>query len=552
MNILYTLILKFFSEEKFRTFFIVLISCILNILKINVLSYITANIIKSIQNKNINFTYEYYKYFIIVSIIFVFLFNYYKILQTHLLSKLRQWVRYHIIKILLITNNEEYSNINFTKLNTPIFRIANNCFYFFNSIMSSLIPNLTLLIIVCLYFLYNNLTFGFIFLFGNVIIISYVYFFWKQMMVYNNKFEEGVLLNESYIVELLNNFDKIIYRGESNNEIQNLWEKSENVINLGYNFYKNNTNHSLIINIGIFILIFILIYYLINLYINKNIDSTIFITFLTILLLYRDIILTSVQQIPEYIEFIGRSAMINNTFKDINFNKIYSKDDEYIDHALEFNTIIFENISFKYKNQKKNILNNFNLYIETDNKIIGITGLSGIGKSTFVKLLIKMYKYNGDIYIDGININKLNTNYIRKNIIYVNQDSKLFDKKIIENIFFACDNKTDCNEYLKEIMKFKKIKDLFENLDLNGTSVGKAGEGISGGQRQVINIINGLVSPSKIVILDEPTNALDGELKYEIIELIKYFKKYKKCIIIISHDKDIFPFFDQTIKMNEM
>lgn len=549
MNILYTLILKFFSEEKFRTFFIIFISCILNILKINVISYITANIIKSIQNKNINFTYQYYKYFIIVSVIFIFLFNYYKILQTHLLSKLRQWVRYHIIKILLLTNNEEYSNLNFTKLNTPTFRIANNCFYFFNSIIGTLIPNITLLIIVCLYFLYNNLTFGFIFLLGNIIVISYVFFFWKQMMVYNNKFEEGVVSNESYIVEILNNFDKIIYRGESNNEIKKLWKKSEDVIELGYNFYKNNANHSLIMNIGIFLLIFILIYYLIYLYINKNIDSTIFITFLTILLLYRDIILSTVQQVPEYIEFIGRSAMINHIFKDFDFNKNY-KENEYIDHKLEFNTILFENINFKYKNQKKNILNNFNLYIESDNKIIGITGLSGIGKSTFIKLLIKMYKFEGDIYIDGININKLNTNYIRKNIIYVNQDSKLFDKKIIENIFFACDNKTDCNEYLKEIMKFQKIKDLFKNLDFNGVSVGKAGEGISGGQRQVINIINGLISHSKIVVLDEPTNALDGELKHEIIELIKYFKKYKKCIIIISHDKDIFPFFDQIIKIN--
>jgi len=549
MNILYTLILKFFSEEKLRTFFIIFISCILNILKINVISYITANIIKSIQNKNINFTYKYYKYFIIVSVIFIFLFNYYKILQTHLLSKLRQWVRYHIIKILLLTNNEEYSNLNFTKLNTPTFRIANNCFYFFNSIIGTLIPNITLLIIVCLYFLYNNLTFGFIFLLGNLIIISYIIFFWKQMMVYNNKFEEGVVSNESYIVEILNNFDKIIYRGESNNEIKKLWKKTEDVIELGYNFYKNNANHSLIMNICIFLLIFILIYYLIYLYINKNIDSTIFITFLTILLLYRDIILSTVQQIPEYIEFIGRSAMINHIFKDFDFNKNY-KENEYIDHKLEFNTILFENINFKYKNQKKNILNNFNLYIEADNKIIGITGLSGIGKSTFVKLLIKMYKFEGDVYIDGININKLNTNYIRKNIIYVNQDSKLFDKKIIENIFFACDNKTDCNEYLKEIMKFQKIKDLFKNLDFNGVSVGKAGEGISGGQRQVINIINGLISHSKIVVLDEPTNALDGELKHEIIELIKYFKKYKKCIIIISHDKDIFPFFDQTIKIN--
>jgi ABC-type lipoprotein export system ATPase subunit len=56
--------------------------------------------------------------------------------------------------------------------------------------------------------------------------------------------------------------------------------------------------------------------------------------------------------------------------------------------------------------------------------------------------------------------------------------------------------------------------------------------------------------PSKIVILDEPTNALDMALKKEVIQMIADFKQYKKSIIIITHDKDVFPILDETIKIN--
>ena len=92
MNILISLIINFLNEEKYKTIFIIILSCILNILKINVISYISANIIKSIQERKIDNTYIFYRYFIIISIIFIILFNYYQILQNHLLSKLRQWL----------------------------------------------------------------------------------------------------------------------------------------------------------------------------------------------------------------------------------------------------------------------------------------------------------------------------------------------------------------------------------------------------------------------------------------------------------------------------
>lgn len=546
MNILYNLIYNFFKEEKFKTIFIIILSCIINILKINIISYITANIIKSIQTNNINNVYTYYKYFIVISIIFIIMFSYYKILQYELLSKLRQWVRHYIIKILLMINNEDLGTLNFTKLNSPTFRIANNCFYFFNNIIGTIIPNLTLLVIVCIFFIWNNLIFGGIFLLGNIIIISYTCLFWNQMMNYHNNFEEGMLMNESSIVEILNNFDKIIHRGESVNETTTLWQKSEEVIKIGYEFYKNNTIHGLFLNIILFILIFVLIYYLIMLYINKQIDTTIFITFLTILLLYRDIMLTTIQEIPEYIEFIGRSSMINSLF-NIDETKIEQK--KYKKYNLNFNKIEFQNINFKYKNHTTNILNNFNLTIDGNNKILGITGTSGIGKSTIVKLLIKLYNYNGDILIDGINIKNIDADYIRKSIIYVNQNAKLFDIKIIDNILYGCNNMTnECYKHLNYIMTFEKINNLYKNIDFS-KNAGLSGENLSGGQRQVINIINGLIIPSKIVILDEPTNALDNNLKHDVIEIIKYFKKYKKCIIIISHDSDIYNIFDDVLKI---
>lgn len=251
--------------------------------------------------------------------------------------------------------------------------------------------------------------------------------------------------------------------------------------------------------------------------------------------------MVSIQQIPEYIDFKGRYEYLSNIFSSIkNYDIIEKKNNTNIG----FNILKIENVSFGY-NKTKNI-NNFNLIIETNN-IIGITGESGKGKSTIAKLILKMYNYDGNIYIDNINIKDIDTNYLRNNIIYINQDSKLFDKNIHENLFYGCDFK-DCKHKFNEIMEFKNIKNLFSNLNFDN-KVGFSGENLSGGQRQVINIINGLVTPSKIIILDEPTNALDIELKKDIIQLIKYFKKYKKCIIIISHDKDIYHIFDNKIEL---
>jgi ABC-type lipoprotein export system ATPase subunit len=75
------------------------------------------------------------------------------------------------------------------------------------------------------------------------------------------------------------------------------------------------------------------------------------------------------------------------------------------------------------------------------------------------------------------------------------------------------------------------------------------GERWSGGERQLYNVLSGVISDGGILVLDEPTNAVDVELKSELLEVIEEERKTKECIIIISHDKEVFPLFDETINV---
>jgi ABC-type lipoprotein export system ATPase subunit len=116
-------------------------------------------------------------------------------------------------------------------------------------------------------------------------------------------------------------------------------------------------------------------------------------------------------------------------------------------------------------------------------------------------------------------------------------------------MLYGCEHPEICKDHLDRIMKYDKIKELYRKIDIYNKQSGALGENLSGGQRQVINIISGLVNPSKILILDEPTNALDNDLKLEVLQIIRDFRKHKQCIIIITHDRDVYRLFDEKIQM---
>lgn len=549
MNIIQTILTQFFVNEKIQTIMILVISFILNFLQSYGISSISAMIINSLKPNNLMKTNEMFYIFVAISVIYLVFYALYKILQNKLLTTLRQWIRQQFVNMLLMINNEKMSNINFTQLASPINRISSVVFMGFTDLILYILPNIVFVIMICMYFFYYDTTLGTIFMIGNLSVLLYLLSVKDSMLDTNKQYEKSVNETETYLQEILNNIDKIIYRGQVNAEIDNFAEKTKTSTEDAYSFYYKSNNNGVVMTLLVYLTMFASIWYLISMFYKKRMNSTEFITIFTIIILYREKLATIIQQIPDMVEFIGRSDTVITKFEKMGIDYLNSKN-KYKSVDLPFNTFRFKDVSFKYSPEKAPIFDKLNMTINTSDKVIGITGLSGNGKSTFVKLLLKLHKCDsGSIYIDNTDITTLSPDYVRENITYVNQNSKLFDKKIIDNMLYGCSDIDICKENLEKVLKSDKIKELYRKLDIYNERAGSLGEKLSGGQRQIVNVISGLVNPSKILILDEPTNGLDTALKQDLIRIIDDFRKEKKCIIIITHDKDVYPLFDKQIEL---
>ena len=208
--------------------------------------------------------------------------------------------------------------------------------------------------------------------------------------------------------------------------------------------------------------------------------------------------------------------------------KIKNSDDPKIMNALNEN-IVLENVEFGYED--KTVFKNLNLEINKED-FIGIAGQTGSGKTTLIKLLFRFYEIkNGEIKIDGTNINNIDIASLRSNIGLVNQEIFLFDGTIRENI---CYPNTDIDEsLLMEVAQSSQCLEFIEKLD-NGfdTIVGERGQKLSVGQKQRIGIARALYKKPEILIFDEATSAVDNETEYLIQKALKEISKSCTTIVI--------------------
>jgi ABC-type bacteriocin/lantibiotic exporter with double-glycine peptidase domain len=552
MDLLLQIILKFCKKEYIRVALLFVFSLTINIIQTSNVSKLTAKIINSIKNNNQEETVDYLKYFIGFSIALLVIYYVYRILQDDLIVRIRQYTRMAFLKTVLKMNNENMGEKNFMRISSPINRLSMVSFSILNEIITFIVPTFIFLIVILYYLSSIHSTFGLIFIFANLLIVFYMYMVIPSIIKKNKEYETQSFYNENYQLELLSNMDKVIYRGQVDPELDIFHKISEKTNKIAYDFYFNADTHNLIVNTIVNVCIFVILYFAIQSYYKKKLTSVMVITIITIILLYKERMSSMIQQIIDFIEFIGRGYGVMHFFEDIkDLNEFTDNNKKHDKRNLDFDSIRFEDVSFKYKSHNKPIFDHLHLNLALNHKIIGFTGPSGRGKSTLVKLMLKMYThYKGNIYIDDVNIRDIDADYIRNNITYVNQSSKLFDRKVVENIMYGCSDLHSCNSDFKLIMeKYSKIRELLDGIDIFNKDSGALGENLSGGQRQIINIVGGLINPSKITILDEPTNALDGALKKDVIDMIRYFLKNKKCIMVITHDIEIKHIFDQVIEL---
>ncbi len=204
-----------------------------------------------------------------------------------------------------------------------------------------------------------------------------------------------------------------------------------------------------------------------------------------------------------------------------------------------------KNVDFSYSNGVP-ILNDISLDIPAGSTL-GIMGVTGAGKTTFIKILLRLYEVkSGAISLDGINIKDWKLESLRKAFSLVSQEVYLFHGSIIENLLYGNNaSRAEAIEAAKQVDLHSFIEKLPNQYD---SVVGERGIKLSGGQKQRISIARAILKDSPILILDEATSAVDSRTEQIIQDQIQQLSK-KKTSIIIAHRLSTIQDADQIIML---
>ena len=198
---------------------------------------------------------------------------------------------------------------------------------------------------------------------------------------------------------------------------------------------------------------------------------------------------------------------------------------------FDYENLDVKDLSFSYDGQTE-VLKDIKMHAEKG-EIIGIVGESGCGKSTFLKLLLRFWERSGgEINYDDIDIDKISTNSLLKNVTMVSQSTYLFEETIEDNLRIAKPDAT--REEIENACKMASIHDFIMTLpDGYKTQVGALGDNLSAGEKQRIGLARAFLRGSELILLDEPTSNVDSINEGIILKALKEQKNKKSIILFV-------------------
>ena len=239
----------------------------------------------------------------------------------------------------------------------------------------------------------------------------------------------------------------------------------------------------------------------------------------------------------------GALTAYRNLSRLIGKNLIKDADKSPISRPRFSGEIEFKNVSFKFEGAKQPTINNLSFKIPAGQKV-AVLGKMGSGKSTFSRLIAGIYEpTEGAILIDGVDVRQIDQADTRKNIGVMLQDSWLFSGTIRENIQMGFNEYDD--EHLLRICKISGVDDFVgshpEGYDFK---IRERGVGLSGGQRQTINLARSLLHDPKILLLDEPTSSMDQNSETKVVRELQA-ACIDKTMLIVTHRNPILKMVDR-------
>ena len=227
---------------------------------------------------------------------------------------------------------------------------------------------------------------------------------------------------------------------------------------------------------------------------------------------------------------------------------ITATDDRFnFKHSIEL-----RELSFRFEDSPSPLFSDFSLTINKGERI-GITGASGVGKTTLFNVILGLYRpTSGTIYIDGEQLNSSNIRKWQNSIGYVSQSVFIADSTLLENIALGCDRSEIDLERVNRVIDLADLTEFVSTLpDGINSRIGEQGSKISGGQRQRIGIARALYKNSEILFFDEATSSLDNKTEENINNAIHNLslKNSSLTIVIIAHRESSLEYCDRIITL---
>ena len=228
-------------------------------------------------------------------------------------------------------------------------------------------------------------------------------------------------------------------------------------------------------------------------------------------------------------------------------NTITTTDRFRFEHSIEL-----RELGYCFEDSDTPLFSDFSLTINKGERI-GITGASGVGKTTLFNVILGLYRpTSGAIYVDGEQLDESNIRKWQNSIGYVSQSVFIADSTLLENIALGCDSNTIDLERINRVIELADLKEFVASLPEGIHSrIGEQGSKISGGQRQRIGIARALYKNSEILFFDEATSSLDNKSEENINNAIHNLSLQNSSltIVIIAHRESSLEYCDRIIRL---
>ena len=454
-----------------------------------------------------------------------------ELIDAHYIPKLEYQIRMNLLAKIASKQEINYETMDGGEIITHIKNIPSNTSSFIERFIGTILSPMLSGIIIGGYMMRINASVGLSF-----VATTILYFACTIMMYWSipkgaliQEHAEGALINQ--IDDSLNNAMSVIMCDSAKPELAHIHEYHARHDSLFTKNIQKRAYGFIVSGISSVVLLATMVWIIFKAYWKKELSKS-------------DMIIMTILSIG-FVRFIrhatGRSM---NAF--LHYTKII-KGNQFID-ALAHNTvpdghetgipihgnITFQNVSYKYDGNDELSLNRVSFKIREKDRV-AIVGSSGSGKTTILKLIMGFgHPSEGKVTIDGHDVRGIRRKYLRKHISVVPQNVKLFNRSIMDNICYGSKglDPERVREELRGLHVMRTFNTLPDGLD---SVVGKNGDNLSGGQKQIVYLLRCYFRRTPIVLMDEPTSALDmGNAKY-VRRMIDAMSRHS-TLIVVTHD----------------